>query len=211
MQRLLLLCLVTACAASSVHERPGPRGLRADQHLAIADRENERANELTHWPDPRAAGPGAETADRSVAGNWYGSWDTSAEHQRLALAHRSAAAQLEDDYARSCGDSPAEAASVSPLQRFGMGGSPIPGGTLVLLSTEAGPPDRLLAALRCHRAWMMLGRSDMDDCPLDLAGLQVNARGDEHGIELTLTVSDPRLVDELRRRTAHDLESGHAR
>jgi hypothetical protein len=55
---------------------------------------------------------------------------------------------------------------------------------------------------------MMLGRSDMDDCPLDLPGLRVSARGDANGIELTLTVDDPNLVPELRRRAARDLEAG---
>jgi hypothetical protein len=35
----------------------------------------------------------------------------------------------------------------------------------------------------------------------------VSARGDASGIELTMTVSDPSLVDELRRRAAHELEA----
>ncbi len=101
---------------------------------------------------------------------------------------------------------------MSPLQRYGVGGSEIAGGTMVLLSADAGPPDRLLAAMRCHRAWMMLGSSDMADCPLDLPGIRVAARGDVTGIELDITVADPLLVPELRRRAAHDLEAAqHAR
>ena len=62
--------------------------------------------------------------------------------------------------------------------------------------------------MRCHRAWMMLGRTGMDACPLDLPGVEVDARGDANGIELTITESNPALVNELRRRAALDLEGG---
>jgi hypothetical protein len=37
------------------------------------------------------------------------------------------------------------------------------------------------------------------------------ARGDAEGIELTMTVDDPALVPELRRRAAHDLEAAQHR
>ncbi|HEY0991353.1 MAG TPA: hypothetical protein VGD80_30075 [Kofleriaceae bacterium] len=211
MYRSILLCLVAACAAPIANEKPGPRGLRADQHLSIASREADRTEELTRWPDTRP-GPDTTNVDQTrAAGAWFGTWDTAAEHDRLAQVHRSAAAQLEAEYAEACGESPADVVSVSPLQRYAVAGSPTANGTVVLLSAEAGPPDRLLAAMRCHRAWMMLGRTDMDDCPLDLPGLQVSARGDASGIELTMTVSDASLVPELRRRTAHDLEAGQHR
>jgi hypothetical protein len=206
MHRTALLCLVTACGASSLNEKQGPRGLSADQHLAIASREDDRANELTHWPDSRS---GDAAADQHVIGAWFGTWDTVAEHSRLAMAHRSAA--IEAEYEQACGDTPAAVASVSPLQRYGVGSSPVPGGTLMLLSVEAGPPDKLLSAMRCHRAWMMLGRANMDDCPLDMVGVRVDAQGHDDAVELTITVADPSLVDELRRRAAHDLEAGQTR
>jgi hypothetical protein len=206
MTRLLVLGLLAACGGSSLEEAPGPRGLRADQHVAAAHREDDRAEALMHWPDTQL-GPAGTIA----MGTWSGSWDTAAEHRTLAEYHRDAAAQLEAEYEAACGDTPAAVASVSPLQRYGIGGSAVPGGTLLLLAPDAGPPDRLLAAMRCHRAWMMLGRSDMDDCPLDLPGLQVDARGDANRIELTITVPDPKLVDELRRRAAHDLEAAQHR
>jgi hypothetical protein len=54
---------------------------------------------------------------------------------------------------------------------------------------------------------MMLDRTDMGDCPLDLPGIRVPARSDANGIELTITIRDPSLVPELRRRAAHDLEA----
>jgi hypothetical protein len=211
MYRAIPLCLAAACAAPIASEKPGPRGLRADQHLGIASREDQHADELTRWPDIRPGPDGANANEERAAGIWYGTWDTGAEHHRLAQVHRSAAAQLEAEYEQACGDLPAEVASVSSLQRYALGGSPTANGTVVLLSAAAGPPDRLLAAMRCHRAWMMLGRTDMDACPLDLPGLQVSARGDEGGIELTMTVSDPSLIDELRRRAAHDLEAAQHR
>jgi len=207
MYRSILLCLVAACAAPIANEKPGPRGLRADQHLSIASREADRAEELTRWPDTRPGVDGATVDPQRAAGTWFGTWDTAGEHRRRAQVHRSAAAQLEADYEQACGEIASEAASVSPLQRYAVGGSPTTNGTLVLLSAEAGAPDHLLAAMRCHRAWMMLGRTDMDDCPLDLPGLHVSARGDASGIELTMTVDDPSLVDELRRRAAHHLEA----
>jgi len=208
MYRITLLCLVAACGASSLNEQQPPRGLRADQHLAVASREDDRARDLAHWPDSPPNGP---AGDQRLIGGWSGTWDTVAEHHRLAMVHRSAAAQIEAEYEQACGDTPAAVASVSPLQRHGVGSSPIPGGTLMLLSPDAGPPDRLLSAMRCHRAWMMLGRSDMDDCPLDLPGLRIEAQGHDDAVELTITVADPTLVDELRRRAAHDLEAGQAR
>ena len=210
---MLVVCVLAACGGPQLAETPGLRGLRADQHLAMASREDSRAEELTHWPGPRGANPEASNpADQLVTGGaWFGSWDTVAEHRKVAEYHRDAAAQLEAAYEQACGDASGEGVSVSPLERYGIGGSPVPGGTLILLSSDAGPPDKLLSAMRCHRAWMMLGRTDMDDCPLDLPGIHVDARGNADGIELTITVADPKLVDELRRRAAHDLDAAQRR
>jgi hypothetical protein len=213
MYRMLGLALLVACGGAPPvgTEQPGPRGLHADQHLAIASREEARANDLATWPETR---PGAaDSPDRHlVSPGWSGTWDTSEEHRKRATFHRSAAAQLQADYDEACGNTPAEVASKSPLERYGIGGTPTADGTSVLLSPDAGPPDRLLVELRCHRAWMMLGRSDMADCPLDLPGLHVSAHGDAQSIELNLTVEDAKLVPELQRRAAHDLETAaHAR
>jgi hypothetical protein len=210
MHRMIALWVAVAgCGASTLTEKPGPRGLRADQHLAIASREDTRAGELATWPDTRPGPVGGSTGMLATQ-TWFGTWDTVAEHQRMGRHHRSQAAELEAAYEEACGTTSAELAARSPLERFGVGGNPVEGGMVVLLSPEAGPPDQLLAAMRCHRAWMMLGRSNMADCPLDLPGIKVSARGDATGIELTITVADPALVPELRRRAAHDLEGGHA-
>src|SRR4026207_750868 len=103
MYRPCLLCLVAACAAPIANEKPGPRGLRADQHLSIASREAGRAEDLTHWPDTRPGparqpGPVGSVNQERAAGTWFGTWDTAAEHRRLAQVHRSAAAQLQAEY-----------------------------------------------------------------------------------------------------------------
>lgn len=199
----LLLFSITACAGPVSESPSGPRGYRADQHLRMAARSDQRASELTQWPETR---PGADGA-YPLPSPWYGTWDTAAEHRRLAAVHRSAAAQLEAEYQEACADVPEGEIPVSPLQRYGVGGNAVPEGTLVILRPEAGPPDRLLKAMRCHRAWMMMQqRTDMADCPLDLPGIRVSARGDDRAIEVTIAVSDPALVPELRRRAAHDLE-----
>jgi len=207
MHRTFALYLIAACGATSLTEQPGPRGLRADQHLAIASREDARAGELATWPDTRPAPVNGATPMLATQ-SWFGTWDTVAEHQRLARSHRSEAGALEAEYEQACGTTPAEVAAASPLARYALGGTPVDGGIVVLLSPEAGPPERLLAAMQCHRAWMMLGRSDMADCPLDLPGIKVSARGDANAIELAITVTDPALVPELRRRAARDLETG---
>src|SRR3954463_8448901 len=97
MYRSISLCLVvTACAtATTATEKPGTRGLRADQHLQAASREDQRAAELTRWPDTRRAAGGTTIDQQLAAGAWYGTWDTAAEHRRLAQVHRSAAAELQ--------------------------------------------------------------------------------------------------------------------
>ena len=99
-------------------------------------------------------------------------------------------------------------ASVSPLRRYALGGWPTSTGIILYLDPSAGAPDKLLADMKCHRAWMMLAPSDMDDCPLDLHGIVLDARDDIDGITGSIVMRDPKLVDELHRRAAHELETG---
>jgi hypothetical protein len=196
------------CATPAEQARPGSRGMRASDHLEAA-REHTEAAEKARWPDTRPApqqGPGA------VGGGppWFYYWDAD-EHARLAQEHRSEAAAIEAEYAQACGTTPAADVSVSPLQRWAIGGQPAPRGAIVYLSSDAGPPERVLAAMRCHRAWMMLGRNGMDDCPLDLAGIEVVAHATADSIEVLITTRDPSLVAELQRRTAKDVEAAATR
>lgn len=184
---------------------PGSRGLHADQHLDAAQEHERRAQELARWPETRPDGAGA--FDAPQGGLWYRRWDTVADEQRLAEGHRSAAADLHAQYEEACGAEPADKVSVSPLQRYGVGGTNIPDGVVIFLRPEAGRSDALLQEIRCHRAWMMLADSGMSDCPLDLAGIEVVAHGDPSGISVQITVKDPRLIPELQRRAAKDLET----
>ena len=139
---------------------------------------------------------------------WVQSWDPASEHQRLAAVHRSQAAALQAEYEQACGERPLADVSVSPLQRYGIGGWNTSTGAILYLAPEAGPATKLLADIRCHRAWMMLAPSGMDDCPLDLPGIQVDARGDAQGVTLSIVIRDPKLVDELHRRATIELEKG---
>jgi hypothetical protein len=199
--RTILVLLLSACAATpKPAAKGGPRGLHADEHLDLAREYDEQAMQSSRWPEVSSS-PGA------VGIPWTRSWTASDEHQRAAAAHRGRADALHLAYDEACGDRPLAKVSISPLQRFGIGGWNTQTGVILYLSPAAGTPDRLIADMKCHRAWMMLTETGMDDCPLDLPGIKLDARGDAEGITVSLSVSDPALVSELQRRAAHDLET----
>lgn len=204
---VVLLVACTPAITTPPPARPGSRGLRASEHVEAAREHDRRAKELARWPDSRSSDTGR--FDDPNTGLWYRAWDTADTHEGLATSHRSEAAHLQAAYDEAC-PAGADEAAISPLQHYGVGGAPTRDGILVFLAPSAGPPDRLMAAMRCHRAWMMLGqrggRDSMDDCPLDLAGVQVEAQGDVSGITVELKVRDLKLVPELQRRIARDLE-----
>lgn len=140
---------------------------------------------------------------------WYRSWDPASDQARLAKIHRSEAAALEAAYAEACGNRDMKTIATSPLAHNRLGGWNTSTGVIVYMSPQAGTPESLIADLKCHRAWMMLAPMEgMDDCPLDLPGLLVDARGDEGAITLVLSVPDPKLVPELQRRVAKQAEQG---
>jgi hypothetical protein len=203
MRNLLVLC-IAACATIPVpRPKGGPRGLHADEHVAMAEHHDEQARDAAQGPTNGITFPNALPVP------WLASWDSAAEHERLAATHRSRAAALEAAYDEACGDRPHEEVSLSPIVRYATGGWNTSSGVILYLSTMAGPADRLLADLNCHRAWMMLQPAEsMENCTLDLPGILLDARGDGEGITLSIAVRDPKLVDELHRRAAHDLESG---
>lgn len=208
MLRALSLVSITAACASPppVVNAGGPRGLHADEHVSEARRQDELARERSSYPDTRSAGP----TDPPV-GVWVRSWDTT-DHERLANIHRSEAQAMNAEFSDACAGLSGDEIRVSPLQRFGTGGWNTTTGAIVYLSTDAGTPEHLLQMLRCHRAWMMLEANEsMTDCPLDLPGLVVDARGDASGVTVSMVVRDPKLVGELQRRTAKDLEGAASR
>jgi hypothetical protein len=208
-----LTLLLAACATTTTTPmstpKGGPRGLRASDHLDVAAQHDQEARNRSIWPDSSIAVPGgADTGQQPLAMPWFRSWDTAAEHERLATVHRSQAAELQAAYQEACGNRPIEEVATSPLVRFGVGGWPVANGVILYLSAQAGSPEQLLAAMRCHRAYMMIAASDMDDCLLDLPDLALDARGDVEGITVSLSVKDRALIPELQRRAAHDLEAG---
>ncbi len=206
MRLTLAIVVVAACGAAPPRAAPpGSRGLHANEHLAAADQQDELARKAVTWPDTRGDATGR--ADQLLlASPWRWTWDSNVDHERLAAEHRAAAADLHADYEAACGERPLAEVAVSPLRRYGVGGTATSDGVTLYLSPDAGPPHRLLADIRCHRAWMMLAPADMDMCPLDLAGIMVDATGDATGITVTLRVRDRALVPELQKRAAHELE-----
>lgn len=203
------LAIVVACSCATAPTAPptspGSRGMRASEHLEAAHQQDDLAQQALAYPDVRAGTMGRPD-EAAFAMPWMRTWDTRLDHERLAQTHRSVAAQLHAEYDDACRGRSAAQISTSPIARFAIGGTPTASGTILYLSADAGTPDRLLADMRCHRAWMMLAPSDMDDCPLDLADIHVTARGTLEEIEVTITVSDPQLVGELQRRAARELE-----
>jgi hypothetical protein len=199
MRRPFAFAFAVLCGCATTAPEGGPRGLRASDHLEAAREHSEAAANRARWPEPGAQ-PGTPGPP------WFYYWQAGGD-ERLAELHRSAAARLESEYQDACGQTPQAVASVSPLVRFAIGGSPIADGAVVYLSSDAGTPEQLLAAMRCHRAWMMLGRSAMDDCPLDLPGIEIVAHQGPGAIEVSITTRDAAQVPELQRRVAKDVEA----
>jgi len=203
--RTIPILVVAACATTAPEQR-GSRGLRASEHRAAASEHDELARQQRVWPSTTTITP--SSSDTPKAAPWFRAWDTTAEHEKLAREHRSQAAALEAAYEEACGTTPVSKITVSPLLRFRTGGWNTSTGVIVYLSPLAGTADELVGALRCHRAWMLLAPTGgMDDCPLDLPGLQLDARGAADGITLVLSVHDHTLIPELQRRVAAQVEA----
>jgi hypothetical protein len=206
MRIIIPVLLVAACATPRPEPRaPGSRGPHASEHLQMADEHDEVARQQSMRPDTRPDAAGR--ADQMLVGTTW-TWDTVQDQQRAATVHRSEAQAIYAAYEDACRERPTGEVSVSPIVRFGIGGQRTNDGAIVYLSKAAGSVEQAMAILKCHRAWMRIAPANMEACPLDLAGLVVSATATTDGIVLTLTVSDPKLIPELQRRVAHDLELG---
>lgn len=202
MRTLIATVCLAACATTAPPPpNGGPRGLHASEHLDVARQHEDLAQQTARWPDDPGPGPGGGGM------RWIRSWDTSVEQERFAKLHRAKAAELQAEYAEACGERSLAELSTSPLQRHAVGGWNTSTGVILYLAPSAGDPDRLLADMKCHRAWMRLAPAGMEDCPLDLPGIALDARGDRDGVTVSIVVRDPKLVGELQRRAAHELEA----
>jgi hypothetical protein len=204
--RTILLVLVAACGANAPEPAEGPRAIRTKEHLEEARKHDEIARQRSTFPVRTETEPGDPTTPLAPPVPWTRNWDLDNEHERIARAHRGEAAALEASYQEACGTRDMKKVVGSPITRHRIGGWDTENGVVVLLSTHAGSPETLLADLRCHRAYLLASTAVDQDSPLGLPGLQIDARGDQDGITLTLTVRDSKLLPELRRRIAIQVE-----
>ncbi|HET9990204.1 MAG TPA: hypothetical protein VFQ65_16855 [Kofleriaceae bacterium] len=188
--RAVVFLLISACATTSTSPEGGPRGLRASDDMYEAHIHDKLARHRF-------------TGQEENGAPWASHWDTGSENEEAAAVHRSHAAALRDAYEQACkGRTPAQA-SISPLERHGVGGTVTANAVVFYLEASAGPGDRLLADLECHRAWMMLAPEADDADPLDLPGLAIDTTGDLDGITVSIKARDAETLPELQRRAAH--------
>lgn len=179
--RVLALAIVMACGPVSPEPVQGPRAIRTSEHVKDARKRDEIARTRSTWP--------ATEKSAAPMTPFLTTWEPDA-----------------DEEAAACGRTVVEKPSGSPLTRHRVGGWNTEDGVVVLLGAVAGPAHRLLADLRCYRAWLMAGKGVEKDAPLALPGLVVELRGDQDGITMTLTPTDTALVPELQRRTRRQIE-----
>lgn len=196
--RAIIVALISACATTPPPPAGGPRGLHASDHLDEA-----------HAHDQVAKHRFAGHEDDDVQ-PWTRHWDTRHDDEQAAAVHRSQAADLQAAYEQACKGRTLAQASASPLERS-IGGYATATTVVFYLDRRIRSPDRLLADLACHRAWMMLAPEDDKDDPLDLPGLVIDANGGVDGIAVSISARDPEIVAELLRRSAHLLEHDRPR
>lgn len=202
-----LLAIVAACAAPSAHgTRPGD--MTATEHLAQA-REASLQAATPYGAYPYTLGGHGVHGRGSHWSPWYYYWDPRAEYVALADAHRTAADELRVRYESACALVPRGAEAVSPLAAYATASETMDRGVVILLAPEAGPPEAVLARLRCRRAWLALEpRPDAADEPLLLDGAIAVAHANDAGTVVMLTVMDRAAVAELRRRAFATIQSG---
>lgn len=188
--RAFIVALISACASTPPTPAGGPRGLRASDHLDEAHAHDQVAKH-------RFVGHEEDDAEP-----WTRHWDTRHDNEQAAAVHRSQAAELQAAYERACRGRTLAQASVSPLERSS-GGYATATTAVFYLDRAIRSPDLLIAALACHRAWMMLAPEDDKDDPLDLPDLVIDASGGVDGIAVSISARDPDVVAELLRRSAH--------
>lgn len=187
----MVLAVTAACAgprATGAGTRPDD--MTADEHRASARRHDEIGRQGPYLRG-RAWAP------------WTYSWDPATEHLAERDAHVVAAETIETRYRQACADVPVDVESRSPLSGRAVSASPIDDGVLLVLDPAAGPPDQVLAEIRCHRAWLVLeDRSELSGDVVALDHVRYSAQVRDETIELRITTASSDEVEELRRRAS---------
>ncbi len=205
---LLAIAGSTAACATSRAAGTRPDDMTATEHLEQARAASLRAAEAR----PGAYGVGPHHAPRywSHWYPWYYYWDPAMEYAALAEAHQAAAQELRVRFESACALVPRGLEGTSALALYTIDVEPVESGLVVRLAPEAGPPEVVLAGLRCHRAWLMLEpRADAGDEPLLLNDILAVAHAGRTGTDVIFTVTRRDLVAELQRRL--ELETNRRR
>jgi hypothetical protein len=171
---------VTPSSKSRVDERPRPVApRRAEDELVVSHRfGNEHVWAPSWYP-------------------WYYLWSTAPDDGLLGTNRASAV----DVYAVACATVPLAAHGVTPFASDVLGYDEVNDGAIVHFALAAGPPEALLAHLRCHRAWLVAAQSPApSESALALHGLDVTVHASPDTIEVLISARDPVVVTVLKER-----------
>lgn len=144
--------------------------------------------------------------DRGYSGQtwfpWFYYWDPQLEHARLTTAGVEQERALEMEHGAACNNIPEPSQARSPLDTYAIDAAPSRDGVHVRLAPDVGPPEALLVALRCHRAWLRLrprALSRDDLFALDDIKVVVHA-GARDGVDVVISSDTRGVRNELERR-----------
>lgn len=168
--------------------------MSVDEHFRQAREHSETAGQLTRRASATRAGASWYP--------WYYYWDPAAPHDEVAGAHRLAGVDLELEVRTACAgvadsnqtSTLAEATGIQLIGRWVVFDFP----------ADAGPPDRLLARLRCERTRKML-TSQRTSHAICLDGIVWTAHADAGGVDLIATAPDAAKAAELVRRARQEV------
>jgi hypothetical protein len=172
-----LTCFLFSCESIDSIPAGGPRGLRASDDVEIAKAHQRLAEALN-------------TSQQ----------DTSERYRQVAASHLRMADELQRTYQSSCRGLSRPEAQLSPLYRYSVGGSRTEDGVAIDTRPTNMSPQAMAEQITCHQSWMMLAPADMEDCPLDLPGINVEVRSAGDALRIDLPASSPAMVQELARR-----------
>ena len=192
------LIVVVGCGAAP---KDCPRTVPIDAEMRAASEHGARAAVST---DPSSSRP--HVWDHPYRGRtwypWFYYWDPELEYARLAAAGVEGKQALELAHRAACNGIPEPAQARSPLDLYAIDGTRLRDGVSLFLAVDVGPPEALLVALRCHRAWLrLLPRAEAHEDVLALDGVKVVVHaGARDGIDVMFSSNDPVVLTEIERR-----------